>query len=54
MSQSSTSSQYRIKWEKQTTFDCEICLATNTRQLLELPCGHNVKNIFRTFSVSYF
>jgi len=34
----------RGSWKSQTpiTYDCRICLTTNTKQLLQLPCGHNV------------
>jgi len=34
----------RGSWKSQTpiTYDCLICLTTNTKQLLQLPCGHNV------------
>jgi hypothetical protein len=44
MSQSSIRSQNNIKWQAKSliTYDCPICVTTNTRQLLELPCGHNV------------
>ncbi len=44
MSQSSTYSQRYTKWQPKPliTYDCLICLTTNTNQLLELPCGHNV------------
>jgi hypothetical protein len=45
MSQSSICSQRNTKWQTKPliTYDCQICVTTNTRQLLELPCGHNVK-----------
>ncbi|CAF2976250.1 unnamed protein product [Rotaria socialis] len=44
MSQSLTYSQRNTKWQKKSliTYDCSICLSTNTHQLLELPCGHNL------------
>ncbi|CAF1271313.1 unnamed protein product [Rotaria sordida] len=44
MSQSSTYNQRTSKWQKKPliTYDCPICVTTNTRQLLELPCGHNL------------
>ena len=44
MSQSSTHSQRYTKWQSKPliTYDCPICFTTNTNQLLELPCGHNV------------
>ena len=44
MSQSSVYSQRQIKWQPKPliTYDCQICVTTNTDQLLELPCGHNV------------
>lgn len=37
-------SQRNIKWQKEEliTYDCSICVTTNTQQLIELPCGHNV------------
>jgi hypothetical protein len=45
MSQSSIYSQRNTKWQSKPliTYDCPICVTTNTHQLLELPCGHNVK-----------
>lgn len=30
---------------KETTYDCPICMTTKTRQLLQLPCDHNVCSI---------
>jgi hypothetical protein len=44
MSQSSIHSQRNIKWrvEPLITYDCPICVTTNTLELLQLPCGHNV------------
>lgn len=46
MSQSSTSSQRRPKWHNKPsiTYDCPICVTSNTDQLIELPCGHNVSH----------
>ncbi len=48
MSQSSVYSQRNIKRQSKPliTYDCPICVTTDTHQLLELPCGHNVKKYF--------
>lgn len=38
-------------------YDCFICFAKNTRQLIELPCGHNVKTKLKetkNFLVCFF
>jgi biotin synthase-related radical SAM superfamily protein len=57
MSQSSVHSQRQIKWQSKPliTYDCLICVTTNTDQLLELPCGHNVnKKILRKKKANLF
>ncbi|CAF4713750.1 unnamed protein product [Rotaria sp. Silwood2] len=44
MFQSSIHSQCNTKWQSKTliTYDCPICMITNTHQFLELPYGHNL------------
>ena len=47
MSQRSILSQRKSSQQsaKETTYDCPICMTTKTRQLLQLPCDHNVCSI---------